>query len=167
MKKIKITLLISSFLLGVPFTSEGAELQYQFSSPSFNGSGYGSYVLTLKQLEDQQREKNTAAADALKSAAENAAANTPQAQFVTNLQSRIYAQLSKQITDSLFGSSGGLSCTSAGGVTTCPTGTLDVGGNTITWSLSSDNKNIVISVVNNIDPSQYTNMTVPVGSFGF
>ena len=42
-----------------------AELQHTFSSPSFNGVGYSSHVLTIKQLEDQAKDKNKAQADAI------------------------------------------------------------------------------------------------------
>ena len=38
-----------------------AELQHNFNSPSFSGIGYSSHVLTIKQLEDQAKEKNKAA----------------------------------------------------------------------------------------------------------
>lgn len=166
MKIIIKTALISGCLLaGSP--ANAAELQFQFSSPSFSGNGYGSYLLTLKQLEDQQVEKNRAAAEAIRAAAEAAAANTPQAQFINNLQARIYSQLAKQITDSLFGAGDGLNCADSGGEVVCPSGLLNLGGNTIDWFLSSDNKNIIITVTDNNDPAQFTRMTIPVGSLGF
>ena len=50
-----ITILSSAFLAG---TATAAELCHTFSSPSFSGMGYSSHILTLKQLEDQQKEKN-------------------------------------------------------------------------------------------------------------
>ena len=60
------------------------EMVHQFNSPAFSGSGYSSHILTIKQLEDQAKEKNKAAVDALKAKAESDAANTPQARFVAN-----------------------------------------------------------------------------------
>jgi len=142
----------------------GAELQHTFSSPSFSGIGYSSHVLTIKQLEDQQREKNRSLADALKAKAEADAANTPQARFISNLESRVYAQLAKQLTDSMFGE--GATCTTRGVI--C--GTIpDLGGNTITWKLGdgADSAYIIISIVNNLNPSQVTTMKVPSGTFAF
>jgi len=141
-----------------------AELQHSFNSPSFSGVGYSSHVLTIKQLEDQQKEKNTAKADALKAKAEAEAMNTPSARFLSNLESRVYAQLAKQLTDSMFGE--GATCTTKGVV--C--GTIpDLGGNTISWKLGdgSDNGMIIISIVNNSNPSQTTIMKVPSGTFAF
>jgi hypothetical protein len=136
-------------------------MDYQFNSPAFNGAGYGTYVLNIKQLEDQQKTTNKAAADALAQQAATAAANTPQAQFVANLQSRIYSQLALQITNTLYGTTGQPSCG-----TTCG-GSMDVGGNTMTWSLNNATGNINIHITNDSNPSQYTNINVPVGTFAF
>lgn len=139
-----------------------AEINHFFSSPAFSGIGYSSHVLTIKQLEDQAKDKNQAKADAQAAKAEREAANTPQAQFVANLQSRIYAQLAKQITDTLFGATGQPSCSGA----SCA-GTVDVGANTVNWSLSPDGKNINVTIRNIANPSEFTSMTVPVGTFAF
>ena len=158
MKKIIITTLASAFLTT---SALAGQLDYSFNSPSFNGSGYGTYVLTIKQLQDQNAANNQAKADALAQAAQTAAANTPQAQFVANLQSRIYSQLALNITNTLFGATGQPSCGNNCG------GTMNVGGNTITWSLNNSSNTIQINIVNQNNPSQYTNMTVPVGTFAF
>jgi hypothetical protein len=137
---------------------------HQFSSPAFSGQGYSSHVLTIKQLEDQAKDKNKAASDALKAQAERDALNTPQARFIANLESRIYAQLAKQLTDSMFGE--GATCTTAG--ITC--GTIpDLAGNSISWKLGagSDAGMIVISIASLSDPTQTTIMKVPSGTFAF
>jgi Type VIII secretion system (T8SS), CsgF protein len=154
-------------LLTLTSISQAAELDHTFSNPSFSGIGYSTHVLTIKQLEDQQKDKNKNAADALKAAAEAAAANTPQSQFAANVQSRIYSQLAKNITDQLFGATGSPTCTGSGANLVCPSGAMDIGGNTINWSLSTDGKTIKISVVNDLDASQKTNISVPVNTFGF
>lgn len=159
MSKTKIIILIAAAMVGA---SQAAELQHSFNSPSFSGIGYSSHVLTIKQLEDQQKEKNKAAQEAAAARAEREAANTPQAQFVANLQSRIYAQLAKQITDTLFGATGQPSCSGS----SCA-GTVEVGNNTINWSLSGDGRNINVTIRNTSNPSEYTTMTVPVGTFAF
>ena len=141
-----------------------AELQHQFNSPSFSGQGFSSHVLTLKQLEDLQKDKNKALADTLKAKAESEALNTPQAKFLANLESRIYSQLAKQLTDSMFGE--GSTCTTKGVI--C--GSIpDLGGNSITWKLGdgSDNGLIIITITNNGNPSQVTIMKVPAGTFYF
>lgn len=163
------------FSLAVSFSAISAEIQHSFSSPAFSGIGYSSHVLTIKQLEDQQKDKNKAAADAIQAKAESAAANTPQAQFTANLQSRIYSQLAKQITDSLFGTDGVPACgNGAAAGQTC--GETIIGGNTITWRLSDpskislDTKQPEKSGMILIDiqgASGHTWMYVPSGTFGF
>lgn len=149
-------------LIAVANTVQAAELQHFFNSPSFSGIGWSSHVLTIQQLENQAKDKNQAKADAEAAQAARDAANTPQAQFVANLQSRIYAQLSKQITDTLFGATGQPSCSGSD----CA-GTVSIGGNTVNWNLSPDGRDIVVNIVNDANPSQYTKMTVPVGTFAF
>jgi hypothetical protein len=141
-----------------------AEMVHQFNSPAFNGSGYSSHVLTIKQLEDQAKDKNQSAADAIKSKAEQDAANTPQARFIANLESRIYSQLAKQLTDSMFGE--GATCTTAGVV--C--GNIpNLGGNSIEWSLGagSDSGLIIITIQDLANVDNVTTMKVPAGTFYF
>ena len=144
--------------------ANSAELTHNFNSPAFSGIGYSSHVLTIKQLEDQAKEKNKAAAEALKAQAERDAANTPTARFIANLESRIYSQLAKQLTDSMFGE--GATCTTRGVV--C--GSIpDIGGNKIEWKLGdgSDSGMIIITIQNLSNPTQITNMKVPAGTFYF
>jgi hypothetical protein len=158
-----------------PIATFAAELQHGFNSPAFSGVGYSSHVLTIKQLEDQQKDKNKAAAEAIQAKAESAAANTPQAQFTANLQSRIYSQLAKQITDSLFGTDGVPTCgNGAAAGQTC--GETIIGGNTITWRLSDPSKisldtkqpekpGMILIDING--SGGHTWMYVPSGTFGF
>jgi hypothetical protein len=148
-------------LVLLPLSTIAAELQHTFSSPSFSGLGYSSHVLTLQQLETQARDKNKAAADAIKAKAESDALNTPQAKFQANLESRIYSQLAKQITDSLFGSNGAPQCIMNNGV--C--GAMEVAGNNITWKV--EGAFIIVRIENVLDPRQFTEMKVPSGTFGF
>ena len=155
------TILMAIGAILVASASNAAELQHNFNSPSFNGVGYSSHVLTLYQLETQAKDKNKAAADALKAKEESDKLNTPQAKFQANLESRIYSQLAKQITDSLFGSNGAPQCTVTNGV--C--GEMSVAGNNITWKV--DGAFIIVRIENALDPKQYTEMKVPSGTFGF
>jgi hypothetical protein len=154
---------IVGLLLLFSSTIYASELQHSFNSPSFSGVGYSSHVLTIHQLETQAIEKNKAAADALQAKATSDALNTPQAKFLANLESRVYSQLAKQLTDSMFAE--GATCTTPGMV--C--GTIpDLGGNTVSWKLGdgSDTGMIIISITNN-STSQNTEMKVPSGSFYF
>jgi hypothetical protein len=155
----KLTLAISAGILATSL--HAAEIQHTFSSPAFSGIGYSSHVLTIHQLETQAKDKNKSAADALKAKAESDALNTPQAKFQANLESRIYSQLAKQITDSLFGANGVPQCTMTNNV--C--GDMEVAGNKITWTVSGTF--IIVRIENALDPKQFTEMKVPSGTFGF
>jgi hypothetical protein len=155
------SIIATALLTTVSLAVNSAELQHNFSSPSFNGIGYSSHVLTLYQLETQAKDKNKAAADALKAKEESDKLNTPQAKFQANLESRIYSQLAKQITDSLFGANGAPQCTPTNGV--C--GEMSVAGNNITWKV--DGAFIIVRIENALDPKQFTEMKVPSGTFGF
>jgi len=150
-----------SVLSVTPSVLYAAQLDYHFISPALNGNGYGTYVLSVKQMQEQNDATNKAQSEALAQAAKTAAANTPQAQFVANLQSRIYSQLALNITNTLFGATGQPTCGNDCG------GTMEVGGNTITWSLNPVSNTIGIKIVNTANPSQSTTMTVPVGTFAF
>lgn len=163
MRKI-IIILSSVFFAGI---ATAAELSHTFSSPAFSGIGYSSHVLTLKQLEDQRKEKNAAAAEQLKARAESEAANTPQARFLANIESRIYAQLAKQITDSLFGTDGAPSCASVDPYSQC--GAVNIAGNDISWRLGNPTvaSEAGMIVINITGASGNVQMSVPSGTFYF
>lgn len=165
MKKIIIkNTLLCLFAISVTAVAWSAEIQHNFNSPSFSGVGYSSHVLTLTQLETQAKDKNKAAAEALKAKAEADAQNSPQARFISNLESRVYSQLAKQLTDSMFGE--GATCKTTGVI--C--GSIpDLGGNKVEWMLGagSDKGMIIINITNNSNASQVTTMKVPSGTFAF
>jgi hypothetical protein len=83
-----------------------AELVFNFNSPAFSGNGYSTHVLTIEQLEQQRRDKIKADAQAEIDRVERDYRNTNAYKFQNNLESRIYAQLSRQIADALFGEGG-------------------------------------------------------------
>lgn len=163
---IKNTLLCI-IAISLQAVAHSAELQHYFSSPAFSGVGYSSHVLTLHQLESQQKEKNKLAADALAAKAEAQAANTPQARFLANIESRVYAQLAKQITDSLFGTDGVPSCSAINPYTQC--GAVTIAGNDITWRLGDPAKanEKGMLVINIAGSTGNVEMKVPSGTFAF
>ena len=128
-----------------------AQLVHQFNSPSFSGQGYSNHVLTIEQLEASRRK---AIADAQKSAAEKAerdAKNTNLAKFLVNVESRIYAQLSKQLADAMF---------AEGSATT---GSFDFQGTTISYVKTGTDVTLTITETN----GNRTEITVPLSSFSF
>lgn len=160
-------LLIATISLSNPLYA--GELIHNFNSPAFSGAGYSSHVLTIKQLEDQAKSSNKAAEDALRAKAEAESLNTPQARFLANLESRIYSQLAKQLTDSLFSDGTTTpSCSASTAGQVC--GTIpDLGGNSVSWKLGtgSDAGMVIITIQSLSNAANLTTMKVPSGTFYF
>ena len=143
--------IIISVLASVIASTAQAQLVHQFNSPSFSGAGYSSHVLTLEQLEATRRQKIK---DEQKSAAEKAerdAKNTNLAKFLVNVESRIYAQLSKQLADAMFADNNATS------------GTMDFQGTNISWVKTGTDVTLTIIEAG----GNRTDITVPLASFAF
>lgn len=108
---------------------------YQFKSPSFNGNGYSSHVLTIENQEYTRQQAQIAAIKAAADAAAAAANNTNLAKFMNNLESRIYAQISQNVATAMFATN---NCTA--GADKC-NGSVNFQGNTISWKKVSDATN--------------------------
>jgi len=138
-------------------TAQASELTHDFGNPAFSGNGYSQHVLSIEQL--QYSRKNDVR-DAQKSAAaakKREEENTTIKKFIKNVESRIYANLSKQLVDNMFGTE----CTG-----TCPSsGTASVEGSTIYWIKDSTTDNITLTITDTT--GNVTTMTVPIGDFQF
>jgi hypothetical protein len=146
MKKITTTIIALVWTTATAAT----ELTFQFNSPAFSGVGYSSHALTIEQLETQRRK---AIADAAKAASDQAARdakNTNLAKFLVNVESRIYAQLSKQLADAMFADGGN-------------SGALDFQGTNISWLKTATDVTLTITEAN----GNRTEITVPIASFAF
>ena len=140
------------FLLCVP--AYGSELTHQFGNPSFSGSGYSQHALSLEQLSYSRKQDVKKEAKSAASQAERDENNTTINKFIKNVESRIYANLSKQLVDNMFGTS----CTSD-----CATsGTADVEGSTIYWVKDATSGNITLTVT--ATDGAVTTLTVPVSA---
>ena len=144
-------------LLVGPNTLTASELVHEFSNPSFSGNGYSSHVLSIEQLQHNRKQQNKDDSKSAAAAAERAENNTTINKFIKNVESRIYANLSKQLVDNMFGTS----CTG-----TCPTsGTAEVEGSTINWVKDASTEIITLTIT---DPTgNVTTMSVPLGDFQF
>ena len=145
MKKIIISVLAS-----VIASTAQAQLVHQFNSPSFSGQGYSSHVLTIEQLEASRRKAIADAQRAAQEKAERDAKNTNLAKFLVNVESRIYAQLSKQLADAMFADGGN-------------SGALDFQGTNISWLKTATDVTLTITEAN----GNRTEITVPIASFAF
>ena len=74
------------------------EIVHKFKNPSFSGIGTGAHYLTI---ENQEHARKKAIEDALE-AAQREADNSTLAKFIRNLESRIYAQMAKQLVENMF-----------------------------------------------------------------
>jgi hypothetical protein len=154
---MKASYTVLGFILCFAISSTASELTHSFSNPSFSGNGYSTHVLSLEQLR-YSREKQIAddqrSADA---AAERDENNTTINKFIKNVESRIYANLSKQLVDNMFGES----CSGD-----CPTsGTADVEGSTIYWVKDTTTEIITLTIT--APDGSITTMSVPLGDFNF
>jgi exonuclease VII large subunit len=96
--------ILLSTLLTVPYVSNAGEIVHNFQSPAFSSAGgYSQHALTIHQLEQQRKQKIKDDLQAEKDRADRELKATNSYKFQNNLESRIYAQLSKQISDTMFG----------------------------------------------------------------
>jgi len=138
------------FLL-ITTSSAHAELTYQFKSPSFNGIGYSSHVQTIENTESTRKK---AIEDAKLQAAKDAAAaakNTNLAKFLNNFESRVYAQLSTQLINNLFGENPQNS------------GTVTIEGNTIVYIKNADSISLTVTAAD----GTVTQVDIPIGTLKF
>jgi hypothetical protein len=141
----------------VPSIALSSELVHEFKSPAFSGIGYSSHVLTIEQLESNRKKAIKDEQKAAEDKADRDYKSTNAYKFKNNLESRIYAQLSKQISDSIFGES-------ATGADTDWVTTATPFGDTIKWKRESDR--IYVQVTNS-NGDTMAEFDVPVGEFAF
>ena len=160
MKKILIILFTTLTTI-----CQASELTFGFKNPAFSGTGYSSHVLSIEQLQFQREEGVKDDATAAEKAAAREAKNTTLAKFVTNVESRIFANLSKQMVDNMFGTN----CAEDDETeeTECPlsgTATLP-DGSTVSWVKDETAETITLTIVD--AAGGITQLIVPVGDFKF
>ena len=104
-EKVELVTLISIFMLSLVGVSPNVyadEIVHQFKNPSFSGIGTGAHYLTIENQEHSRQKSIEEALEAAAKAAQRAEENTTLAKFIRNLESRIYAQMSKQLVESMF-----------------------------------------------------------------
>ena len=158
---LKIMMLVVFFTFTLLNTSIlASDLVHEFKNPAFSGNGYSNHVLSIDQLQSQRKKANEDEAKSAAAAAEREAKNTTINKFIANVESRIYANLSKQLVDNMFGTG----CDSE--TTTCPTsGTSTVEGATIYWVKDTITEIITLTITD--ENGTVTTMSVPIGDFVF
>jgi len=137
--------LFHAFLFGCLITSIvmapaafADEIKFGFKNPSFSGAGTGAHYLTIENQEHSRKKQIEDALEAARKAAEREEANTTMAKFIRNLESRIYAQMSKQLVESMFSNDGSVRY-----------GSFTLEGNVVTYE-----------VITNEDGSEFIKMTI-------
>ena len=126
-------------------------ITFKFKNPSFSGLNTSSHYLTIENQEFNRKEALKAEIKALQEQIERDKENTTLARFIRNLESRIYAQLSRQLVENLFGE------------TPSTEGTLTLEGNTIKYSVVDG---IITLTITDAD-GNVTTISLPVGNFTF
>ena len=138
---MKIAILTSLILISA---SLGATpIVHEFKNPSFSGKGTGAHYLTIENQDHSRKKAIEEALEAARKAAEREADNSTLAKFIRNLESRIYAQMAKQLVESMFSNDNAVRF-----------GSFVLEGNTVTYE-----------VITNEDGSEFIRMTI-VGSDG-
>jgi hypothetical protein len=124
------------------------QLTFRFKSPSFNGIGYSSHKINLENISAARKKTIRDELKSLEIQANLAAQRTPLNVFMTNLQSRIYSELSKQVTEQLFADTG------------IESGAFDLDGNTISWYKLANQINLTVTDID----GNLTEILIPIGS---
>ena len=122
---------------------------FGFKSPSFNGQGYSSHVLTIENQEYTRKQQIQKDIQAALDKAKADANNTNLQKFLNNLESRIYAQISQNLATAMFASGGSNS------------GTLNFEGNTIFWTKDSSNVYLTVTDAATCTKTKTVTITAP------
>jgi len=127
------------------------EMVHKFKNPSFSGEGTSAHYLTIENQEFNRKMSIKEELKALQDQIKRDKENTTLARFIRNLESRIYAQLSRQLVENLFGE------------TPSDSGTLTLEGNTIDYSVEDG----IITLKITDSDGNTTIISLPIGSFSF
>ena len=127
------------------------QITHKFKSPSFNGVGTSSHYLTIENQEFSRKLTLKEEIKALQEEIERENENSTLARFMRNLESRVYAELSRQLVNNLFGE------------TPQSSGTITLEGNTIEYT--SDGVTLTLKITE--ADGTVTEITIPIGTFTF
>jgi hypothetical protein len=147
-----IYIYVALFLLLLNLNVEADEIRFKFKSPAFSGINSSSHYLTIENQENTRKQAVRDEIKAYQDELERDQANTTLSRFIRNLESRIYAQLSRQMVEQLFGE------------VPQKSGKLELEGNTIEYTVEEDE--LITLTITSEDGSQ-TTISVPIGDFTF
>ena len=127
------------------------QIVHKFKSPSFNGEATSSHYLTIENQEHSRKLTIKEEIKALQDEIEREKENSTLARFMRNLESRVYAELSRQLLNNLFGE------------TPQSEGTITLEGNLIEYT--SDGTTLTLKITE--ADGTTTEITIPIGTFTF
>jgi len=140
------------FTFGFIQSAQADTITFKFKSPSFSGINTSSHYLTIENQEHMRKMTIKEEIKALQEELERDAENTTLARFIRNLESRIYAQISRQMVENMFGE------------TQSTEGTFELEGNIISYKI--EDGMIILTIFNSNDGST-TTIELPLGDFSF
>ena len=133
------------------------EIKHEFKNPSFSGANIGAHYLTIENQEFSRKEQIQDALESARKASEREADNTTLAKFIRNLESRIYAQMAKQLVESMFQNDNPVRF-----------GSFVLEGSTITYEvITKDNGEEYIKLTIISEDGTETILEIPVGAGNF
>ncbi len=154
MKLLQIVFLISVFSIS---ESLQADIKHKFKNPSFSGVGTASHYLTVENQEFTRKKEIEDALEAARRAAERAEDNTTLAKFIRNLESRIYAQMAKQVVESMFSNDGSVRF-----------GSFTLEGNVVTYEVITNDDGYEFNRIHIVyTDGTETVIEIPVGTGNF
>ena len=151
----KITTVIISVCFALSVSAD--EITFKFKSPAFSGIGQSAHYLTVENQEKSRRDKITQDVEDKIKQAEREAENTTLAKFLRNVESRIYAQIAKQLVENMFSNG-----------TASDYGTFAIEGNTVTYErmVGEDGVDFIRLTIVSSDGTT-TTLDIPIGTGSF
>jgi len=154
-------LMIAVGYVMIAFTAnvQADQLVHKFKSPSFSGIGTGAHYLTIENQEKSRKDKIRDDIESALKAAEREESNSTINKFIRNLESRIYAQISKGLVDSMF-------CDPATVVecTGSDSGDFTIEGNNVSYQIVLNDDGLEVMRLTIVDPDgTITTIEIPIG----
>ena len=154
-------LMIAVGYIMIAFTAnvQADQLVHKFKSPSFSGVGTGAHYLTIENQEKSRKDKIRDDIESALKAAEREESNSTINKFIRNLESRIYAQISKGLVDSMF-------CDPATVVecTGLDSGDFTIEGNNVSYQIVLNDDGLEVMRLTIVDPDgSVTEIEIPIG----
>lgn len=151
----KITTVIISVCFALSVSAD--EIVHKFKSPAFSGIGQSAHYLTVENQEKSRRDKIAQDVEDKIKQAEREAENTTLAKFLRNVESRIYAQIAKQLVENMFSNG-----------TASDYGTFAIEGNTVTYErmVGEDGVDFIRLTIVSSDGTT-TTLDIPIGTGSF